>query len=314
MTVDVRVPRRCGTPNRGYAQARSTMVSELLALKASAAVNRSQLSAVLAFSRTMRDTRGGVLFGLSDAATAHWVIQTIGSPRLVHLIGGCPSTRTDIRVEGRDLLARLGYHATDDRWSFGGGGRDSALGAVRGALVAKGRLARNGVSIHCRDTVDAYKTMALLDRIGVAADRGNSDAREVVIPSGQAPRALKTLGLAATTARQYKALIDAEPVIPVEQTTRQQAGFAAANRSKSAVAATAESRRIAALGDLDSYAVLDHLRQAAQIRRDRTDLTYSQAAAEFGITKNAYVARLRRFWKAIEASEIASEVNSEGLS
>ncbi|SHY27036.1 hypothetical protein [Mycobacteroides abscessus] len=313
MTVDVRVPRRCGAPNQRYVQARSTMVSELLALKASAAVNRSQLSAVLAFSRTMRDTRGGVLFGLSDAATAHWVIQTIGSPRLVHLVGGCRSPRTDIRVEGRDLLARLGYHATDDRWSFGGGGRDSALGAARGALVAKGRLARNGVRIHCRDTFDAVKTMALLDRIGVAADRGNSDAREVVIPSGQAPRALKTLGLAAT-ARQYKALIDAEPVIPVEQATRQLVGFAASNRSKSAVAATAESRRIAALGDLDSYAVLDHLRQAAQFRRDRPDLTYSQAAAEFGITKNAYVARMRRFWKAIEASEIAIEVNSEGLS
>ncbi|OHT95554.1 hypothetical protein BKG71_22950 [Mycobacteroides chelonae] len=313
MTVDVRAPRRRGASNRGYAQARSTMVTELLTLKTGTAVDRSQLSAVLAFSRTVSDTRGGVLFGLSDTATAHWIIQTIGSPQRVQLIGGYRSTRIGIRIEGRDLLARLGYHATDGRWSFGGGGRDIALGAVRGALVAKGRLARNGVCIHCRDTVDAVKTMALLDRIGIATERSGSDAREVVIPSRQAPGALKTLGLAAT-ARKYQALIDAEPIVRVEQVIPQQAGFAAANRSKSAAAATAESRRIAALGDLDSYAVLDHLREAAQIRRERPDLTYSQAAAEFGITKNAYVARLRRFWKAVEAAETSSEVDSGELS
>lgn len=301
-----------GAGNRRYRQVQAAMVAELCSPNTGVEVRGAQLGAVLAFSRVARDTQGGILFEFSGTATAQWVVRALAAPRHVQIIAGRVSNLIGLRVARRDLLVRFGYHP-DGRWAFGsfaGGGRDSALGAVRGALAAKGHLRGDGLFIGCRDTVDAVKIVALMDRVGIRADRLNPGGREVSIGSSHVTLALVALGL-PVTAQRYEAVLNSEPPVVRESTPAvPPVPFALANRSKALIAAETESRRIAALGDLDAYGVLASLRQAAEIRRDRPDLTYSQAAALAGVTKDAFATRIRRFWKAIGAREIPAAVGA----
>ncbi|WP_272937905.1 helix-turn-helix domain-containing protein [Mycolicibacterium wolinskyi] len=58
----------------------------------------------------------------------------------------------------------------------------------------------------------------------------------------------------------------------------------------------AEAQRIAKLGNLSEYALDPNVRQAAELRRDHPDLTYEQLANQMGLTKDAYMKLLGRFW------------------
>ncbi|RIT36744.1 hypothetical protein D2E76_15905 [Mycobacteroides abscessus] len=58
---------------------------------------------------------------------------------------------------------------------------------------------------------------------------------------------------------------------------------------------TIVSQGIAELGDLSRYGLTEQVQQAAELRRDHPELTYTQLAAEMGITRAAYKELLTRF-------------------
>ncbi|WP_133055968.1 helix-turn-helix domain-containing protein [Mycolicibacter longobardus] len=90
------------------------------------------------------------------------------------------------------------------------------------------------------------------------------------------------------------------------------ASLVAQNESRAQRAADREAERIAALGDLTAYGVAQPLRAAAEVRRDHRSLTYRQAGALLGVSKDTFAGRVRRFWQAIDAAPTPSRLPGVG--
>ncbi|WP_100475658.1 helix-turn-helix domain-containing protein [Mycobacteroides abscessus] len=67
------------------------------------------------------------------------------------------------------------------------------------------------------------------------------------------------------------------------------------NAARAQAAAATEAAWIADLGDLSTYRLSERLQQAAELRRDHPDLSYTQLAGKMGITKHAFTGLIRRF-------------------
>ncbi|MEB3022988.1 MULTISPECIES: hypothetical protein [Mycolicibacter] len=101
-------------------------------------------------------------------------------------------------------------------------------------------------------------------------------------------------------------------VVDIDERQRNsRASLIATNESRAQLAAVAEADRIAALGNLDAYEVAQPLRAAAEVRRDHRSLTYRQAAALLGISKDTFIGRVRRFWQAIDAASAAAHYRGQ---
>lgn len=282
-----------------YEWVRQGMVAEVCADGVGLAVRTAQVATMLAFAADIGVTPGRV-FELPDRVSADWVVGMLAAPRQVRLgwpDGARPDGAAWVKVDDPvRVLSRFGYRGSRG-WAFEALGGDSATGVIRGALAAAGHLSREGVRIVCPSPEIAATMMTLLQRVGIAVAKPlPAGVGDVIIARTGVGAALKTLGLPGTAAA-YGQLLDAELAAKAVAYTTVLVDH---NAARARAAANAEADRIAALGDLDGYELPQHLRQAAQVRRDHRDLNYSQAGAVLGISKDTFTGRIRRFWLAIE--------------
>lgn len=285
---------------------RRLMVVELGAPAQNHKLRLAQLSTVLAFS-WRQGPRGRVDFSLPDLVTAHWAVKMVAAPKYCRLSPPDPGGRCGLQVDSAQrVLARLGYRPGSP-WTFGGEGRPGAIGGLRGALAAAGKLTSQGIRISCVDRRQAFALCAYAERLEIPA---RQDGLIVAIDSESVVDGLNVLQLPRTALAVGEnfqcATWQALAAVPgkteqVREKSEYQSPNLNTNDNRAQRTAAIEVARLLELGDLSGYTVSEPLRQAAELRRDNPNLlAYSELAAHAGMSKHMLTSRLRRFWQAIE--------------
>lgn len=290
---------------------RRLMVVELGAPAQNHKLRLAQLNTVLAFS-WRQGPRGRVDFSLPDLVTAHWAVKMVAAPKYCRLSPTDSEGRCGLQVDSAPrVLVRLGYRPGSP-WIFGGEGRPGAIGVLRGALAAAGKLTSQGIRISCVDRRQAFALCAYAERLKIPA---RQDGLIVAIDAESVVDGLNVLQLPRTAlavAENFQCgTRQAIVAVPVKTARAEQARRKSnseypspnlnTNDNKAQRTAAIEVARLLELGDLSGYTVSEPLRQAAELRRDNPNLlAYSELAAHAGMSKHVLTSRLRRFWQAIE--------------
>lgn len=304
---------RRGAPNArilrsrlSYEQVRQVLVAELCGPRVSGAMGAAQLTAVLAFAADVGQSPGRV-FEVPDRVCAYWVLRMLASPRTTRL--GWPDDGSDrawVKIdEPTRLLARFGYRGAQI-WDLSVNGSDAAIGTIRGAIAAAGTIDGQGLQIRCPAKRIAASLRSACASVGITIGDDERSNTDILVPSAHVSSTLAALGVSGVVSViervQRAEVAEAQRLAKARAAANYSGALAATNAERARAAAAADCGRIAALGDLSDYGLAAPLVQAAQVRRDHPDLTFSQAAALLGISKDAFAGRLRRFWKAIDAT------------
>ncbi|SLH38640.1 Uncharacterized protein conserved in bacteria [Mycobacteroides abscessus subsp. massiliense] len=282
-----------------YNDVQRAVVDEVFSRPTPAGVEFAQLNAVLAFTAL---GEGDARFVL-DRIGAEWVVSVAGAVHglRIHGRGNGPVMLT---VANPAQLSRFGFQQGSAA-AFRANGHNNALGSARAAVATRAFFSSDGIEIICTTALSAMKISAMLERIEIGSRRSGLAA--VLIEADNAVAALRKMHL-ADTANIYERALTTDRLLQ-EQRRHAAASRVAApevftdkNLARAKAAAHVEAERITALGDLTQYPVPEHLRLAAEFRRDNPHLNYPQCAGELGITKDTFTARIRRFWAAMDCA------------
>lgn len=279
-----------------FGNLRQTLVSELGALEMRPAVRQGQISAMLGYSDRV-NAGGSLVVRFSEEPVAQLLVQLLRCPE---------HTRVDVQdaqvwltiTQPSVVLARFGYRGGHG-WSWSSG-VDGALGTLRGALAIGGSFTSDGLILNTGCSTHTVATVKLLAGIDLGVDTQALDP-EIVIAPPAGVQLLRRVGLSATSTL-YGLCLNRMPARkqPSPEVIRERAARCAVyNADRARGSAAAEAEWIAELGDLSAYGLPVRWQQAAELRRDRRDLSYPELAEEMGLTKDAYTGLIRRFRKKI---------------
>ncbi|MBE5502619.1 Uncharacterised protein [Mycobacteroides abscessus subsp. massiliense] len=282
---------------------RQTLVAELGALEMRPAVRQGQISAMLGYSDRV-NVGQALVVGFSEEPVARLLMELLRCPE--HTRVDVQDTRVWLTItQPSVVLARFGYRGGQG-WAYSSG-VDGTLGTLRGALAIGGAFSSKGLILNTGCSTHTAATVKLLASIGLDP-KIHDLGPEIVITPHAGVQVLRHVGLSATSTL-YGLWLNREPAKPAmspKALRSRRIQCAANNAERAKGSAAAEAEWIAELGDLSAYGLPARWQQAAELRRDRRDLSYPELAEEMGLTKDAYTGLIRRFRKKINS---ATDVN-----